>query len=211
MEIYLSMQLDEMATEITSLPKNGAGSLDLIKNRITYGHQLVNHESIPKANTISDSHDFFYGNMMMGDGPGIAAITCNKSGECHHLAAFGVSKPTKDKPFDHTFQDETMRYRDSDLPKNYAQSVMYHHMEQTNLPLVTSGKQTPEGHALWRSFSKDAFDRGYHIYHLIDGVANRIKDHVALNAAVNQYWRKDNLGPVSHIVVSKSQIKELEG
>lgn len=91
-------------------------------------------------------------------------ITKDSSGSAIHFSQFEHNRH-KELPFEHTTQTIAGKEKTSTVGKNYVSNLALHHMEHTNIPLVSDADQTNSGHKMWHHITKTAMDKGHHVYH----------------------------------------------
>jgi len=108
-------------------------------------------------------------------------------------------------PFEHNTQSEVDRVKGGKLPRGHAKAVIYHHMEHSGLPLVTSKEQFTTGHDMWRDLTHKALDDGHHVYHF-DGKRLHKTNNDNIHKHLKNSFGKDEKFKNRHMIISKKPL-----
>ena len=132
-----------------------------------------------------------------------ATLDHNKEEATHHSLIKHRKSGYRNIPFDHDEQISVNSMKGS----NPGQSVriMMHHLESSDVPIVSSEIQSDQGHKMWKSFAESALNKGHHVYyHDHNGLIQL--NHDNLNHYHKKYFGDALKNEETNMVVSKKAI-----
>lgn len=108
-------------------------------------------------------------------------------------------------PFDHDTQSEVDRVKGGKLPIGHAKDIIYHHMKNSGVPLVSSKEQFTTGHNMWKDLVHKALDAGHHVYHFDGKQIHKTTKENVHNHLKNSFG-KDEKFKNQHMIVSKKPL-----
>jgi len=108
-------------------------------------------------------------------------------------------------PFVHDTQSEVDRVKGGKLPSGHAKDVIYHHMENSEVPLVSSNEQFTTGHEMWKNLTHRALDSGHHVYHF-DGKKLHKTTTENIHKHLKNSFGKDEKFKNQHMIISKKPL-----
>lgn len=129
------------------------------------------------------------------------------TGECIHRSILIKVNGDSQFKFPYHYNDVVERSKHTEkLPKNFVTDFTYNNFKESDIPLVTSRNQLPNGHKMWRRMVDKALNDGHYVYY-----ANKYDPlvpvtHENKEKYLNDYYGNDMDATKRHMVLSKTKL-----